>query len=75
MPAEDIAAAAARTSVRAVRWIWMRARGQVVVLVGGPARARVIVLFGAVLALNGADTATIGAAAPQLEHALHIGNT
>jgi predicted MFS family arabinose efflux permease len=74
MPAEDIAAAAARSTVRAVRWLWMRARGQVVVLVGGPARARVIVLFGAVLALNSADTATIGAAAPQLETALHIGN-
>src|SRR5262249_22640366 len=35
---------------------------------------RVIVLFGAVLALNGADTSTVGAVAPQLEHALHIGN-
>jgi MFS family permease len=35
----------------------------------------VIVLFGAVLALNGADTATVGAVAPQLERALHIGNT
>jgi MFS family permease len=34
----------------------------------------VIVLFGAVLALNGADTSTVGAVAPQLEHALHIGN-
>jgi MFS family permease len=33
------------------------------------------VLFGAVLALNGADTATVGAVAPQLEQALHIGNT
>ena len=32
-------------------------------------------LFGAVLALNGADTATVGAVAPQLEQALHIGNT
>ncbi|MDQ6816269.1 MAG: MFS transporter [Actinomycetota bacterium] len=75
MPAKDMAAAAARTTVRAAGWVWMRVRGQVVVLVGGPARAKVIVLFGAVLALNGADTATIGAAAPQLEHALHIGNT
>jgi MFS family permease len=42
---------------------------------GGPARARVITLFGAVLALSGADTATVGAVAPQLEHSLHIGNT
>jgi len=32
-------------------------------------------VFGAVLALNGADTATVGAVAPQLEHSLHIGNT
>jgi MFS family permease len=46
-----------------------------VVWVGGPARARVIALFGAILALNSADTATIGAVAPQLEKALHIGNT
>jgi MFS family permease len=43
--------------------------------VGGPARARVIAIFGAVLALNGADNATVGAVAPQLERALHIGNT
>jgi MFS family permease len=50
-------------------------RGEVVKRVGGPARARVITLFGAVLALNGADTATVGSVAPQLERALHIGNT
>jgi MFS family permease len=50
-------------------------RGEVVKRVGGPARARVIVLFGAVLALNGADVATVGAVAPQLERSLHIGNT
>src|SRR5437763_6348476 len=49
--------------------------GQVVKRTGGPARARVIVMFGAVLALNGADAATVGAVAPQLEHSLHIGNT
>src|SRR5205807_204481 len=51
-----------------------RLRGEVVALVGGPARARVIALFAAVLALSGADAATVGAVAPQLEHALHIGN-
>jgi MFS family permease len=34
----------------------------------------VITLFGAVLALNGADVSTVGAVAPQLEHSLHIGN-
>jgi len=67
--------AAARMSARATRWAGRRLRGEVVRRVGGPARARVIVLFGAVLALNGADTATVGAVAPQLESALHIGNT
>ncbi len=63
-----------RALARALAWIGRRIRGNVVELVGGPARARVIFLFGAVLALSGADTATIGAMAPQLEHALHIGN-
>jgi MFS family permease len=57
-----------------MRWAAGILRGQVVELVGGPARARVIVMFGAVLALNGADMATVGAVAPQLEQALHIGN-
>lgn len=56
-------------------WLARLARGEVVRRVGGPARARVITLFGAVLALSGADSATVGAVAPQLEHALHIGNT
>jgi MFS family permease len=32
-------------------------------------------MFATVLALNGADTATVGAVAPQLEHSLHIGDT
>jgi MFS family permease len=44
-------------------------------MVGGPARARVIALFGGVLALSSAQIATVGAVAPQLEHSLHIGNT
>jgi MFS family permease len=51
------------------------ARGQVVRQVGGRARAQVIVLFAAVLALSGADAATVGAVAPQLESSLHINNT
>jgi MFS family permease len=66
---------AGSSMMRGARWAGRVARGQVVQAVGGPARARVILLFGAVLALNGADTATVGAVAPQLEHALHIGNT
>lgn len=41
---------------------------------GGPARARVIVVLAAVLALNSADTATVGAAATYLRRALHISN-
>ncbi len=49
-------------------------RGEVVKRVGGPARARVITLFALVLALNGADSSTVGAIAPQLESGLHIHN-
>jgi MFS family permease len=41
---------------------------------GDASRARVILLLGAVLSLNGADSATVGAVAPQLERALHVGN-
>jgi MFS family permease len=57
-----------------LRWLGRLIRGEVVRRVGGPARARVIFMFGAILALNGADTATVGAVAPQLERALNIGN-
>jgi MFS family permease len=57
-----------------MRWSGQRLRGELVKRVGGPARARVIVLFAGVLALSGADASTIGVAAPQLEQALHIGN-
>jgi MFS family permease len=60
--------------MRAVRWLGRLLRGQVVELVGGPARARVIALFACVLALSSAQIATVGAVAPQLERALHIGN-
>jgi MFS family permease len=59
----------------AARWLGRLLRGRVVEFVGGPARARVIVLFGCVLALNSAQIATVGAIAPQLESSLHIGNT
>lgn len=43
-------------------------------LAGGRARLKIIVLLACVLALNSADTATVGAVAMQLEHALHIDN-
>jgi MFS family permease len=42
---------------------------------GGPARTRVILLFAAVLALNSADVATVGASATQLRQGLHISNS
>ena len=43
-------------------------------LFGGPARTKVILLLAAVLALNSADVATVGASATQLRQALHISN-
>jgi len=42
---------------------------------GGQARRRVIVLLACVLALDSADKGAVGALAPQLEAAFHIGNT
>jgi MFS family permease len=61
--------------IRGARWLGRVLRGQVVEFVGGPARARVVVLFACVLALSSAQIATVGAVAPQLERSLHIGNT
>jgi MFS family permease len=66
---------AASASVRAVDWFWRLVRGHVVEAVGGPARTRVVVLFGAVLALSSAQISTVGAVAPTMERALHIHNT
>jgi predicted MFS family arabinose efflux permease len=42
--------------------------------VGDPARRRVVLLFAAVLALDSADKATLGAVAAELKPDLHIGN-
>jgi MFS family permease len=79
MTARELAAraakGAARVTLEVTTWAAGVVRVEVVKQVGGPARARVVTLFGAVLALNGADSATVGAVAPQLEHSLHIGNT
>src|SRR5438477_9704316 len=75
MTARDVSARGGRAVLRVSRWTGRWVRGEVVKRTGGPARARVITLFGGVLALNGADTATVGAVAPQLEHSLHIGDT
>jgi MFS family permease len=75
MPASEVGARVGRAFIRGTRWTSRRVQHGVVRTVGGPARARVITLFGAVLALQGADSATVGAVAPQLESSLHIGNT
>jgi MFS family permease len=66
---------AGREATRAVAAAGRVIRGQIVQHVGGPARARVIALLGAVLALSTADAATIGAIAPQLRQDLHINLT
>lgn len=50
-------------------------RRGVVRTLGGPERARVIVVLAAVGALASADVATVGASATQLRQSLHIGNT
>ncbi|MBV9487688.1 MAG: MFS transporter, partial [Frankiaceae bacterium] len=42
---------------------------------GGPARGRVMLVLGGVLALSSADSATVGAAATPLRGALHIDNS
>ena len=44
-------------------------------VLGGRLRMRVIVVLACVLALSSADTATVGAAAIELRHSLHIDNT
>ena len=66
---------AASASVQVLDWFWSLIRGRVVQFVGGPARTRVVVLFGCVLALSSAQISTVGAVAPTMEHALHIHNT
>jgi MFS family permease len=68
---DGVTAAILRPLGRSTRWIGRAVRGEVVKRTGGPARARVITLFAFVLALNGADSSTVGAIAPQLESALH----
>src|SRR5215470_8240608 len=49
-----------------------RAAGWLTALLGGPARARAVLLLAGVLALNSADAGTIGAVANQLENDLRI---
>jgi MFS family permease len=73
MSSRPPARGAGRATVHAVGRAGRVVRGQLVQHVGGPARARVIALFGAVLALSTADAATVGAVAPQLNSSgLHL---
>jgi MFS family permease len=62
------------SAYRVVRRGGRAARRQLVAASGGPARTRIVVVLGSVLALSSADTATVGAAAIQLRHALGIDN-
>jgi MFS family permease len=71
MAERSVGATIARGIIRGSRWTGRQVRGEVVRRVGGTARARVICIFGLVLALNGADASTVGAIAPQLAHAFH----
>lgn len=43
-------------------------------VLGGPERARVIVILASILALSSADSSTVGASATELRQSLHIGN-
>jgi predicted MFS family arabinose efflux permease len=56
------------------RRVARRARVKLEHAVGGPARARVIVVFACVLGLESADLAAVGAAGPQLRSSLGISN-
>ena len=67
--------AAFGSAYRVVRRGGQAASRRVVTASGGPARTRIVLVLGSVLALSSADAATVGAAAVQLRHALHIGNT
>jgi MFS family permease len=70
-----LAREAARGVYHGSSWIARHIQAMMVRRVGGAARARVIWMFGLVLALNGADLATIGAISPQLQSGLHISTT
>ncbi len=53
--------------------VWGRDR--LTAAIGGPARRRAVLILAAVLGLQSADSGAVGALAPQLETAFHIGNT
>ena len=72
---ESLTRRLARLIGKLIRLLARMVRGEVVRRAGGPARARVIVIFALVLALNGADTSTVGAVALQLQSSLKIDPT
>jgi predicted MFS family arabinose efflux permease len=55
--------------------VWRSAADRLTAALGGETRTRVIVVLACVLGLSGADTATVGATASELRHALGINNT
>jgi predicted MFS family arabinose efflux permease len=71
MNQRDLLASVAALSEKAARAM----QEGVVVLLGGTARTRVILVLACVLGLSGADVATVGASARALRHGLHITNT
>ena len=71
MNQRDLLASVAALSEKAARAV----QEGVVVLLGGTARTRVILVLACVLGLSGADVATVGASARALRHGLHITNT
>jgi len=58
-----------------LRAAWRYSRGRLETHLGGAERTRIVVVLACVLALNGADFATVGASATELRHGLHISNT
>jgi MFS family permease len=62
-----------RSSLPATAWRHLRTQAET--RLGGAERARVVTVLASVLALSGADTATVGASATELRQALHISNT
>ena len=58
------------SAYRVVRRGGQAARRRIVAASGGPARTRIVLVLGSVLALSSADAATVGAAAVQLRHSL-----
>jgi MFS family permease len=59
---------------QATDWFRRDVEDRLSTIVGGRDRLRVIVLLAAVLGLDSADKATIGAVAGELEHSLSVGN-